>query len=142
MDTLASPDAPVTTEPSTPATYQPTGIERRLYAALDALGVAFIPQHPAGNFTLDAYLPQHRLAIESDGCSWHSCADCGFTGTPWDERRRKRDRRRDELLLMHYAIATIRLWGHDLESDAEALSTVRAALVRHGIALEGRSASA
>ncbi len=112
--------------------YEPTGIERRLYCSLDALGVAFEPQYPVGYYRLDSYLPAYKLAIEVDGCDWHGCLLCGLD-SDWDRERRARDTNRDRRLLAVYGIATVRLAGHDMTYDGQALATVRAALVVAGV---------
>jgi very-short-patch-repair endonuclease len=113
--------------------YEPTWIERRLYGALDALGVAYRPQHPVGWYTLDAYLPAHRVAVEADGCMWHGCLECGYDEAR-DRGRRARDARRDKRLFTGHAIFTVRIPGHDLDcADAPALRAVSAALERAGV---------
>ncbi len=112
--------------------YTPTWLERRLYAALDSLGIAYEPQYPVGVYTIDAFLPTHSLAIEADGCSFHACLACGYD-TPDDQSKRERDKVRDRRLLLCHGIATIRIWGHDLNHDEQALNSVRAALRAAGV---------
>lgn len=50
----------------------PTNIERRLYCALDGLGVPYERQKWIGRFVADAWLPEHHMIIEADGEYWHS----------------------------------------------------------------------
>ena len=35
-----------------------------------------------GFYRVDEALPLRRIAIEVDGCYWHGCQKCGFSGRP------------------------------------------------------------
>jgi len=48
-----------------------TKIEARVAEELDALGVAYLVQHPIGPFTVDFLLPAANLVVEADGHYWH-----------------------------------------------------------------------
>jgi G:T-mismatch repair DNA endonuclease (very short patch repair protein) len=51
----------------------PTSIERALCAALDELGIVYIFQHPMfDKFVVDAYLPNRKTVIETNGTYWHA----------------------------------------------------------------------
>lgn len=53
--------------------HSPTSIERKVYEALDEMGITFKRQYPIGNiFLVDAYIPNLNLVIEADGDYWHS----------------------------------------------------------------------
>lgn len=98
------------------ANISPTSIEVAMYAALDALGVEYVAQHPIpeARTAPDAYVPGLRLALYADGAYWH--------GRP---EAMARDRRQEALLVAHgYTFA--RLSEADLRTNP--LETVRAAL--------------
>lgn len=51
----------------------PTSLERKLYSALDAHHIKYIPQHviEKARTTVDAFLVDYGLAVYSDGEYWH-----------------------------------------------------------------------
>lgn len=49
----------------------PSSIERIVHAVLDAMGVAFQPQHRVGRYIADVFVPSHQLIVECDGSYWH-----------------------------------------------------------------------
>lgn len=53
-----------------PAT-KSTSLEKYYYMMFTELGVDFIPQFPLGGRFYDAYLPDHHILFEFDGCFWH-----------------------------------------------------------------------
>ncbi len=63
----------------------PSSIEKAIHALLNEMGVAFEPQKSVGRYSVDIYVPSHRLAIECDGEYWH-------------RHTADRDRRRDEYM--------------------------------------------
>lgn len=46
--------------------------EQKTKAALEHLGISFLPEHPILIYLIDFYLPDHRIALEVDGVYWHS----------------------------------------------------------------------
>lgn len=51
----------------------PNKLELMGYAILDDIGCEYIPQHRVGRYcTVDAVIPQAKIAIEFDGDYWHS----------------------------------------------------------------------
>jgi very-short-patch-repair endonuclease len=49
-----------------------TGLERTMRLALEAAGIPFQPQHPAGRHFIDFAIPEAMLAVEVDGTYWHT----------------------------------------------------------------------
>ena len=52
-----------------------TGIERKLAALLDSMGIAFEPQHPIGNKTIPDFFIYPSVCVYADGDYWHGLAD-------------------------------------------------------------------
>ena len=78
------------------------------------LGYKFRRQHPLGNFIVDCYCPQARLAIELDG--------------PVHTLQRERDQARDAFLASR-GVTALRITNDDLFADpVAALDRVEAAL--------------
>jgi len=111
----------------------PTWIETRMYTALRVLGVPFEAQYVLGPYTLDAYLPDYDIALESMGCSWHGCPEHYSDDQIEVDYQAKKTARRTEVLRLRFGVETINLWGHSLGSDDEALATVRSALEPYGV---------
>jgi very-short-patch-repair endonuclease len=51
---------------------EPTTIELELYEFLTAVKIDYVPQFQIGPYTVDAYIPCQKLAIEADGKYWHN----------------------------------------------------------------------
>ena len=103
-----------------------TRLERRGYRALDALKIRYWPQRNVGYFRPDAVLPGYAIGLEFDGDEVHGCPECHMEDlAPHDAARRKW---RDNILLRKYGILVVRIWGHDMESDQQAVESVRRAL--------------
>jgi very-short-patch-repair endonuclease len=84
-----------------------TKIEARLWSALrggQLDGLKFRRQHPAGNFILDFYCPQLRLAIELDG------------GQHNEDAQRVRDQRRGEWLRA-CGVTELRFWNNEVTQN-------------------------
>ncbi len=114
----------VTTTPAIPA--DSTKNELRLYRALAALGVRFVPQKSFGWYTVDAWIPGYALAVEGDGCWAHGCEAEGYDEErPWEAKRRAR---RDATLLKKHGLLCVHIWQHDMLDDKQALKAVRDAL--------------
>ncbi len=62
--------------------------ESALKAKLDelvAVGAIGAYEHPwvlNGKFVVDFLVPEWNTIIEVNGCYWHGCSACGFSGTP------------------------------------------------------------
>lgn len=112
--------------------YTPTQLERRMYGALESLGIRYQPQQPFGYYTVDGYVPSAHLAIEADGDVWHCCPECyGDDPNPDGAPAayiRQRQATRDAWLRKRWGLHVVHLWGHDLQTQEQALATVRHAL--------------
>lgn len=92
----------------------PTLLEARLYAALDALGLRYRPQHAfAGDCVVPAWLHRHAIAL-----------DIRYYTHYRDPKRRVRDQR----LLAQFGVLTVYVTAADLDSDAQAVESMRRAL--------------
>lgn len=66
---------------------------KRVEGILDDMGISYISEKPFRPYTVDIYLPEWHIALEIDG-PMHSKA---------------LDRKRDEILLVDYALPILRL---------------------------------
>lgn len=113
----------------------PTPIERRLYAALETLGLPYERQVWFGTYCVDAYLPDpYHIALEADGCEVHGCPTCGWDRWLRPEKASTAHQRQATLLHMHQ-LPVLHLWGHDLRTDEQAVESVWRALNAAGIRL-------
>jgi DNA mismatch endonuclease Vsr len=73
----------------------------------------------------DLYFPKQKLAIFVDGCFWHFCPKCGHipkTRQPFWKGKIERNKQRDQRIkhfLTRTGINVIRIWEHQLRSDAQ-----------------------
>ncbi|MDQ3779347.1 MAG: endonuclease domain-containing protein [Chloroflexota bacterium] len=103
-------------------TKSPTSIEVKLYAALDDLGLEYVPQHRVGWFVVDAYLPAWNTIIEAHG-DWFHCNPVVFPEPKYKMQIRNlaRDRRR-ETFFVNRGYRLVLLWEKDInERGARAL---------------------
>jgi G:T-mismatch repair DNA endonuclease (very short patch repair protein) len=72
-----------------PERKKPSAAEAAMAALLDRFDVSYRQEVPLvqGLGKVDFYLPDHRIAIEVDGCRWHGCPQCK-KGEDGFERRR------------------------------------------------------
>lgn len=110
-------------------TYQgETSIEIKVRQALESAGVEFIQEHGVGHYSIDFYLPDHKVAIEADGDYWHSLP-----------RNIASNVRRDAVLLRK-GIRTVRLWESEINDTDDLAGLINARIeavvhvrkVRHG----------
>jgi very-short-patch-repair endonuclease len=98
-----------------------TSIEAAIRHALDALDIAYLPQHPIGRYSADFFLPQIGVLIETDGTYWHSLNPA-------------RDARRDAWMRRR-GYRTIRIPERDI-TTGEPLAIVRAHLAPYRAVLD------
>ena len=92
--------------------------ERHIRLALEQLGIAFIPQHSIGRYSIDFFLPLLSVALEVDGAYWHQ-----------QEKTKQRDAKRDSFLLQQ-GIKTVRL---QFDSNDSFLKLDATTLVRRSL---------
>ena len=91
---------------------QQTDAERKLWNAIrnkQLSGLRFCRQFGVGNYTLDFYCPEKKLAIELDG------------GQHADEQNRSSDVGRT-IYLNEQGIKVIRFWNNDVLNNIEGVS--------------------
>ncbi len=91
----------------------PSSIERIIHVLLTELGVPFEPQKAVGPYSVDIFVPSHRIAIECDGEYWH-------------RHTAERDRRRDEYM-QALGFRVLRLPESDIRSG-KSFDVVRSVL--------------
>lgn len=101
-----------------------TGIEAKVRHALESLSIAFIQEEHRFPYWLDFFLPDHDIAIEADGDYWHGL----------DEGR---DNRRDEYLLSHHGIRTIRLTESEINGADDLARLISSRLAELHVKVEG-----
>ncbi len=77
-----------------------TNLERALYKLLACAGIEFTREKRFGRYVVDAFLPEHNLAVEADGAFWH--------------KDTARQTRRDAALLRSGLLAVVHLGDDDL----------------------------
>ena len=96
-----------------------TSIEKIGYEMLDALGIAYEPQHLINQrFCVDAFVPTLNLAIEFDGDYWHGHP----TRFPTPDARQRacilKDRRAARYL-NQCGVSLLRFWESDIKKRPE-----------------------
>jgi DNA mismatch endonuclease (patch repair protein) len=73
-----------------------TKIHKAAKDAMHASGLSgFVTEYEVGYYSIDEARPDLRLAVEIDGCYWHGCLVCGFSGM---DNTRSYDRRKTTYL--------------------------------------------
>lgn len=66
-------------------------------------------------YSIDEAHPEVKLAVEIDGCYWHSCPECELEGP--NETSHTDARKTSYLLNRGWTI--LRFWGHEIRNDPE-----------------------
>jgi len=104
---------------------KPSGFHISVKAALDAAGIVTITHLPVGYYIVDEADPIKKVAVEMQGCYWHSCSVCGCHG-PKVAVARDKSRR---TYLKNHGWTLIEIWEHEWKSDPVAcVGKVRAAI--------------
>lgn len=104
---------------------QRTTPERIGYKLLDAMNIDYTAQYLFKNkFTVDAFVPAHRLVIQIDGDYWHGHPDRFPNPDERQQRRMNYDRSQDAYMKA-CGFHVVRVWETDLK---HALPEVRLAL--------------
>lgn len=75
----------------------------------------FITEYMVDFYHIDEADPDTRIALEVDGCYWHSCPKCGFDGP---EETLKYDRSKTSFL-ENRGWKVKRFWGHEIRNEPE-----------------------
>jgi DNA mismatch endonuclease (patch repair protein) len=112
--------------------------EKRLRALMVRHGIRGWVIHPRDvPGTPEFYFSARKLALFTDGCFWHGCADCCGRKTTtnrafWQRRielNRQRDHRTDDRLAKA-GIRVLRFWEHELKLEPSAcIEKIRAVLI-------------
>jgi G:T-mismatch repair DNA endonuclease (very short patch repair protein) len=103
-----------------------TSLERRGYALLDELGMAYYPQHIIGNkFCVDAFLPDIQTVLQFDGDYWHGHPERFPTPDKRQLKRMKLDKSQDAYMRA-CGYPVIRIWETDMHKN---LASVRQRLL-------------
>lgn len=90
----------------------------RLHLGFKALMVeqgvtGFVTEYEVGYYSVDEAHPGLKIAVEVDGCWWHSCPECGLHGPPGTLRVDKAK----NTYLTNRGWMMIRLWEHEIHRD-------------------------
>ena len=86
----------------------------RFKSLMDNHGLAgFLTEYEVGYHAIDEALPDLKVAVEIDGCYWHSCSQCGLVG-PRDTLRVDKSK---TAYLTGRGWSVIRIWEHDINLD-------------------------
>ncbi len=86
----------------------PTSLEYALQLLLEDAGLEYEAQKRFGRYTVDSWVPSHKLVFEADGEYWHR------------RKGEKRERQRDTYLIGKEPMAVIHLTEYDLDPWLEA----------------------
>lgn len=73
----------------------------------------FISEYPFGPYSIDEADPITKVAVEIDGCYWHGCGLCGYTG---DSRIKLIDKKKTTFLI-NRGWTIFRIKEHDIKKD-------------------------
>lgn len=73
----------------------------------------FLTEYEIGYYAIDEANPDLKLALEVDGCYWHSCPQCGLKG-PTESLRTDKSK---TTYLTNRGWSVLRIWEHDINQD-------------------------
>lgn len=80
---------------------------------LDELGITYEQQVTINYFVADFVIPDKMLVIECNGCYWHGCQRCGYTGPDGRNKGREHAIRKRSLTEAGYTIKVF--WEHEFK---------------------------
>lgn len=99
-----------------------TKLERAGYAALDALTIAYFPQHVIGDkFCVDAFVPSLGIVIQFDGDYWHG-NPAKFATLDARQRRRARLDHSQDAYMSKCGFHVLRFWESDIKANANVIA--------------------
>lgn len=88
-------------------------IHLALKMAMDESGIeGFLTEYELEFYAIDEANPSLKIAVEVDGCYWHSCQECGLTGPSVNKGLDKRK----NTYLKNRGWVVLRFWGHDIRN--------------------------
>jgi DNA mismatch endonuclease (patch repair protein) len=91
-----------------------TGLHLKFKALMESNGLhGFVTEYEVGYHAVDETRPDLKIAVEIDGCYWHSCPQCGLTGP----RSTLRTDKTKTAYLTNRGWTVLRLWEHDINRD-------------------------
>lgn len=105
-------------------------IHKKIKSALVEEGIqGFITEYEIGFYAIDEANPDLKIAVEVDGCYWHSCPLCGLEG-PLENK--DLDKRKNSYL-ENRGWRVIRIWEHDINADIDkCIQRINLAVKRRG----------
>lgn len=83
-------------------------------ALMEEHGVhGFLTEHEVGYYAIDEARPDLKVAVEVDGCYWHSCPQCGLNGP----RENLRTDKSKTTYLINRGWSVLRFWEHEVNQD-------------------------
>lgn len=73
----------------------------------------FVSEYEVGFYAIDEAHPSLGIALEIDGCYWHSCSECGLTG-PKENARLDKSK---TTYLTRRGWLVVRLWEHEIKQN-------------------------
>ena len=77
--------------------------------------VGFVTEYEIGYYSIDEANPDLKIALELDGCYWHSCSECGLKGP---EGTLRIDRSKTSYL-ENRGWVVLHLWEHEVKTDPQ-----------------------
>ena len=98
-----------------------TDIEKILSDILDELGVVYVREFRIGTYSVDFYIPDAKLSLQSDGGYWHKyCSSCKISEE--ETPRQKYQALRDKACIAHHKIhrrSIMRFCGCELKEERQ-----------------------
>jgi very-short-patch-repair endonuclease len=88
----------------------PSSFEERAAIILHGLGTTFKRQFRILGFQVDFLVPAHKLVIETNGCFFHGCEECGYEDSPYFDADREEHRR---AVILGRGFKMIEIWEHE-----------------------------
>lgn len=95
---------------------KPSGLHLAVKAGLEAAGLALTTHAAVGYYSLDEADLIRKVAVEIQGCYWHSCPVCGCRG-PKTTLARDKSRR---TYLKNHGWTLVEVWEHEWKTDPQA----------------------
>ena len=95
----------------------PSSLEKKVYAMLEAEKIPFIREKTIGRLHVDILLFP-KTVVELQGCFWHCCLVCNRNPTPEQQATITKDARR-EYVLRKQGYDVVIIWEHDVKNHPD-----------------------